>query len=643
LTFTNLTVNLKSNITFHDGTIFNASVVKWCYDRLQYFTSGRMIEGTYEQSSLIIPSNESFFVKKIPILNDTLVLDNLTVKFILNFPFTDWETLMGTIPCSIVLPDENCTYGSRFYNKIDITVSIVGTGPYQFDRFINNTQVDFSAYSGYHQPRVEHYINKISYVIEPDENNASSLILGNYVYWADNIPPTFSQPISPDWEAIGVRRNSIYYMHMNTQIIPFNVRKASHYCWNSSYLLFEVLGGRQYALNSPIPKGCLYHSSKYQDEDLMNISRAREYILNSSDISFALNVSTSGLTINSPDYDWIAKAQSTTPLAWYNYSYQSSGLITLAGVLLQNNLKMIGIRLELVKYPELDWYEWINRLKNETFAQSVSYTFMGFRPRLSIPWYYSAYPYMTNGIDNMFNYSDLIYDELLNETSSLSTTTSPILQEKYDEIQEYFVESYMPCFHCLQLGDTAYFNSENIKEESITEMLNIDGIHFWFKVQFYPPKDPPPNIDSLSSFWKKLLTIGLPIVAVIGIGTFTIYQIMKKKDQKRKDDSDFRDDSPTSYTDNERESSDKMVSNEAHSQHLSPLHYEINIQFQNKLKKVKENIGNGEFEESRLGLLEMIEKAKLERYHQYLDSQILHDIIETLKIVSDKLDPKNEI
>jgi peptide/nickel transport system substrate-binding protein len=123
-----LTVELKQNVTFHDGSKFNATSVKWNFDRLLNFTI----------SNKDLQTATLFQYKGMNILNKTEIIDEYKVKFVLNMPYKLWDKLLGFSSTFILKPNED--YQSRFLTLED---KLIGTGPFVYDGYEPDTKTTF--------------------------------------------------------------------------------------------------------------------------------------------------------------------------------------------------------------------------------------------------------------------------------------------------------------------------------------------------------------------------------------------------------------------------------------------------------------------------------------------------------------------
>ncbi len=80
----NLTIPLRTDVTYHDGSTLNAATVKWSFDRLIH----HLVDLDDLQTSSFFKVDEQW------ILNRCEVVSTYAVKFVLNFPNVVWESLL---------------------------------------------------------------------------------------------------------------------------------------------------------------------------------------------------------------------------------------------------------------------------------------------------------------------------------------------------------------------------------------------------------------------------------------------------------------------------------------------------------------------------------------------------------------------
>ncbi|WP_371802530.1 ABC transporter substrate-binding protein [Candidatus Lokiarchaeum ossiferum] len=119
----NFTVNLKHEIYFHDGSSFNASVVKWNFDRLSTFLQNTT--GNYPEFADLYYFTNEFNSNSELIINRTEIVNNFQIRFVLNTPYSNLTDLLCHSSATMMSPQ---ILNSDTLNKSDTL--LVGTGPY---------------------------------------------------------------------------------------------------------------------------------------------------------------------------------------------------------------------------------------------------------------------------------------------------------------------------------------------------------------------------------------------------------------------------------------------------------------------------------------------------------------------------------
>ena len=109
------TFALRDDVTFHDGTAFNADVVKFNIDRQLDPTHPYHDTGDFAYADTVYGMVDS-----------VEVLDEFSVKIILSEPYAPFLSNLGMHAAAMVSPEAIMEHGK------DISLNPVGTGPFKF-------------------------------------------------------------------------------------------------------------------------------------------------------------------------------------------------------------------------------------------------------------------------------------------------------------------------------------------------------------------------------------------------------------------------------------------------------------------------------------------------------------------------------
>jgi peptide/nickel transport system substrate-binding protein len=263
---TDLTVwdfNLRQNVTFPDGTAFNATDVKYSFDR------AIALEPSIPEGA---PAGLGYDL----IINRTEVLDTYTVRFVLNFPFS---AFLGVIACrasAIVDPayapmaQVNYTAGNPRQST-----SVAFVGPYILSEWnrVGGSDVEIKLDTNPNYWNTGSGYPKIKHIIFRFYTAASTLALA---IESGDVDMAFRQ-ISPT-DALDLENNQnvkvwwgtgafVQYLCFQEKRAPFNdarVRMAVAAALNRSAVCQTVFLGLSKPLYSIIPPGMLGHTEAFQ-------------------------------------------------------------------------------------------------------------------------------------------------------------------------------------------------------------------------------------------------------------------------------------------------------------------------------------------------------------------------------------------
>nr|WP_319252056.1 ABC transporter substrate-binding protein [uncultured Celeribacter sp.] len=234
---TEYTFHLREGVSFHDGTPFDAEAVKFNFDRMlnedhPYHNTG--------------PFPLAFFFSAI---EETEVVDDLTVKFHLNAPYAPFMSNLAYPTGLMVSP------AAVEANGVDFGRNPAGTGPFKFAEWRSNEAVVIEKNPDYWGDPA----GTKAVVFRPitDANTRVAEMLSGGIDMMVEVPPTaLSQFQSEDFNIVEQAGPHEWFLILNAKEGPFadkRVRQAANYAINKEALVNDVLEGTAEVSAGPIP------------------------------------------------------------------------------------------------------------------------------------------------------------------------------------------------------------------------------------------------------------------------------------------------------------------------------------------------------------------------------------------------------
>jgi peptide/nickel transport system substrate-binding protein len=259
-----ITIPLRTGVTFHDGTPFNAAAAKWNFDRLNYFlnySDNKFLPAPFNvplASDVQIAKHAVLFtLGGKPIMNRTEIVDTNTIKLVMNLPKASFINLLNYEATSMQSPTSAQLQGKELeiltYADDDV---LIGTGPFKFQNYFTDIQVKFTRNDDYWDGPSQ-LTNVTFWIIEDDIALNTAVLAGDIdLYDAPKAEFLNQYRNDPDITLLEAGPTlNINYMGFNGYLVDTPIRKAISYAINYSYIIDVVLLGEAYRLKSPIPTG----------------------------------------------------------------------------------------------------------------------------------------------------------------------------------------------------------------------------------------------------------------------------------------------------------------------------------------------------------------------------------------------------
>jgi len=267
------TFHLREGVKFHDGTAFNASAVKYSIDRAMYYDDPESPGWILTQ--VLDPENTS----------SVEVVDEYTVRFNLQFPYTPFIYCLAYTVASIVSPtyvEANGGVQPRSENNW-MDTHMCGTGPFMLDEWAqDSTYIVLKKNPDYWGDEPALDTVRVEYV---DEYNTRYLALtsgiADYIYAPREHASDLMNRESEGIKVLtGTPTFDVNFFGFNQAMKPFddlNVRKAFCYALDYETYYNQIQSGITSPMQGVIPKGMFGH-----DYDLPiythDLTKAKEYL-----------------------------------------------------------------------------------------------------------------------------------------------------------------------------------------------------------------------------------------------------------------------------------------------------------------------------------------------------------------------------
>ena len=505
------TIPLRTGITFHDGTPFNASIVAWNYARIEHF----MDEDICEWETLAQVANRTWSevsgasaeynaTEYLFILKNVTVVDEFTISLGFHYKDARAASLMSYQGWVMISP-----------NSVDPTDSevvtlppLVGTGPYILQSIEADGSRSFKSYPDYWRGEAQIKEIRIQWV-------SDSVTLGAGMLGGPGIRQYDRGGGSPEqWDQFrddptltfveNIQTTVYYYCGINTDFVPLAIRKALAACLNISYLIDIWFEGNMNYMTTPVTPGIPY--SKIDcNVPQYDLTAARQYLIDASLTSLAAT---------DPDADWIALTAST-PIATYNVSYREGSATwgTLAE-LLADNAELIGI--EITEEP-MDSASLDLRVNIPANHHLVRLFFLGWGPDYLDPHNMIYDAFSGPEANNPMRIAQSMDADIIAWRDSVAAAVlilDPVAREAaYHTIQCELMEDIQPWIPIMNLASTSLHSTEVTGDVGYNPFNDI----YYYAMEFNPA--PPAAIPGYQFFG---------LFAAIGIAAIFLMKKLRK-------------------------------------------------------------------------------------------------------------------
>ncbi|TPG64688.1 glutathione ABC transporter substrate-binding protein [Ewingella americana] len=254
---TEFTINLRHDVTFQDGTPFNADAVKINLDRL---------------------ANPANHLKRNALFSMIKSVDVMTpyqVKITLNKPF---GAMINTLahPSAVM---HSPAVLKQYPNEQDLSVHPVGTGPFKFVEWQQGKDVKLVKYDNYWQkgwPKVD----SVTLYPTPEDSTQVAKLKSGGVDAVYPLPSDLVDTVKSD-PKLDISQNPgiyLYYIAFNTQKKEFSdvrVRQAINYAIDRNLWLKVGFAGLGSPSTSPLPKNVQFYEKQTSPDYSYNIAKAK--------------------------------------------------------------------------------------------------------------------------------------------------------------------------------------------------------------------------------------------------------------------------------------------------------------------------------------------------------------------------------
>lgn len=245
--------HLREGVKFHDGTSFDAEVVKFNIERVN--------------------THESSILNDLENIESVEVIDPLTVQINLTEMDSSILTVLTDRAGAMLSPTAIEKYGDDYHSNP------VGTGPFRVVKTITDQEVQYEAFEDYWDEG-KPYLSQLTLKIMPDENTQINALKSGQVH-VIGITPTNIQVFEndPDFNLTVGKPNVGNRLYMNTSMAPLDnqkLRQAISYAINREEINQALLQGYGEVASQAFPEGYWAYNDDIKPE--YNPEKARQLV-----------------------------------------------------------------------------------------------------------------------------------------------------------------------------------------------------------------------------------------------------------------------------------------------------------------------------------------------------------------------------